>query len=419
MKEIQGGITAPQGFKAAGVHCGIKKNEPDLALIYSEIPAIAWGMFTTNKVKAAPVQVSIGKIRSRRAQAILANSGNANTCTGEKGIQDAQKMARLAAQELEIKEEMVLVASTGHIGKPLPMFQIETGIKQAKSLLSSEKGNEAAKAILTTDRSIKEIAVETDIPRRGKGKVKIGGIAKGAGMISPNLATMLCFITTDACITEDALEEAVRLAVNKSFNQISIDGDMSTNDTLYIMANGLARNKRIKTWRKKKKLRIKDENFDYFCQALDFVCISLAKLIVRDGEGATKFIEVKVEGASFSKDARRIARAVANSTLLKTAMAATHSDWGRVMAGLGVGRVMAALGAAHTKIDPNKVDVYFDEILTVKGGVRVDSVEKKLRKILKQDEVKITIQLNQGDCQTTFWGCDLTEEYVKINKRYV
>ncbi len=419
MKEIQGGITAPQGFKAAGVHCGIKKNEPDLALIYSEIPAIAWGMFTTNKVKAAPVQVSIGKIRSRRAQAILANSGNANACTGEKGIQDAQKMARLAAQELEIKEEMVLVASTGHIGKPLPMLQIETGIKQAKSLLSSEKSSEAAKAILTTDRSIKEIAVETDIPRRGKGKVKIGGIAKGAGMISPNLATMLCFITTDACITEDALEEAVRLAVNKSFNQISIDGDMSTNDTLYIMANGLARNKRIKTWRKKKKLRIKDENFDYFCQALDFVCISLAKLIVRDGEGATKFMEVKVEGAAFPKDARRIAKAVANSTLLKTAMAATHSNWGRVMAGLGVGRVMAALGAAHTKIDPNKVDVYFDEILTVKGGVRVDSVEKKLREILKQDEVKITIQLNQGDCQTTFWGCDLTEEYVKINKRYV
>lgn len=419
MKEIQGGITAPQGFKAAGVHCGIKKNEPDLALIYSEIPAIAWGMFTTNKVKAAPVQVSIGKIRSRRAQAILANSGNANACTGEKGIQDAQKMARLAAQELEIKEEMVLVASTGHIGKPLPMLQIETGIKQAKSLLSSEKSNEAAKAILTTDRSIKEIAVETDIPRRGKGKVKIGGIAKGAGMISPNLATMLCFITTDACITEDALEEAVRLAVNKSFNQISIDGDMSTNDTLYIMANGLARNKRIKTWRKKKKLRVKDENFDYFCQALDFVCISLAKLIVRDGEGATKFMEVKVEGAAFPKDARRIAKAVANSTLLKTAMAATHSNWGRVMAGLGVGRVMAALGAAHTKIDPNKVDVYFDEILAVKGGVRVDSVEKKLREILKQDEVKITIQLNQGDCQTTFWGCDLTEEYVKINKRYV
>ncbi len=421
MKEIQGGITAPQGFKAAGVHCGIKRNKPDLALIYSEIPATSWGMFTTNKVKAAPVQVSIKKIRSRRAQAILANSGNANACTGEKGIQDAQKMARLAAQELGIKEEMVLVASTGYIGKPLPMLQIGAGIKQAKPLLSSKKSEEAAKAILTTDRVIKEIAVETDIPRRGKGKVKIGGIAKGAGMISPSLATMLCFITTDACITEDALEEAIRLAVNKSFNQISIDGDMSTNDTVYIMANGLARNKRIKTWRKKKKLRVKDENFDYFCQALDFVCISLAKLIVRDGEGATRFMEVKVKGAAFPKDARRIAKAVANSTLLKTAMAATHSNWGRVMAGLGVGRVMAALGAAHAKIDPNKVDIYFDEILAVKGGIGVgiDLVEKRLREVLKEDEIRITIQLNQGSCQTTFWGCDLTEQYVKINKRYV
>ena len=421
MKEIQGGITAPQGFKAAGVHCGIKRNKPDLALIYSEIPATSWGMFTTNKVKAAPVQVSIKKIRSRRAQAILANSGNANACTGEKGIQDAQKMARLAAQELGIKEEMVLVASTGHIGKPLPMLQIGAGIKQAKPLLSSKKSEEVAKAILTTDRFIKEVTVETDIPRRGKGKVKIGGIAKGAGMISPNLATMLCFITTDACITEDALEEAIRLAVNKSFNQISIDGDMSTNDTVYIMANGLARNKRIKTWRKKKKLRVKDENFDYFCQALDFVCISLAKLIVRDGEGATRFMEVKVKGAAFPKDARRIAKAVANSTLLKTAMAATHSNWGRVMVGLGVGRVMAALGAAHAKIDPNKVDIYFDEILAVKGGVGVgiDLVEKRLREILKEDEIRITIQLNQGSCQATFWGCDLTEQYVKINKRYV
>ena len=421
MKEIQGGITAPEGFKAAGVHCGIKRNKPDLALIYSQIPATSWGMFTTNKVKAAPVQVSIKKIRSRRAQAILANSGNANACTGEKGIQDAQKMARLAAQELGIKEEMVLVASTGYIGKPLPMLQIGAGIKQAKPLLSSKKSEEAAKAILTTYRVIKEIAVETDIPRRGKGKVKIGGIAKGAGMISPSLATMLCFITTDACITEDALEEAIRLAVNKSFNQISIDGDMSTNDTVYIMANGLARNKRIKTWRKKKKLRVKDENFDYFCQALDFVCISLAKLIVRDGEGATRFMEVKVEGAAFPKDARRIAKAVANSTLLKTAMAATHSNWGRVMAGLGVGRVMAALGAAHTKIDPNKVDIYFDEILAVKGGIGVgiDLVEKRLREVLKEDEIRITIQLNQGSCQTTFWGCDLTEQYVKINKRYV
>jgi len=321
MKEIQGGITAPKGFKAAGVHCGIKKNKPDLALIYSDVPAIAWAMFTSNKVKSAPVQISIKKIRNRRAQAIVANSGIANTCTGERGVKDAQKMAQLTAQELKIGEEDALVASTGHIGEFLPMSKIEEGIKQAKPLLSSEEEQQAAQAISTTDSFTKEISVETDILGRGKNKVKMGGIAKGAGMISPNLATMLCFITTDACITEDALEEATRAAVNKSFNQISVDGDMSTNDTIFIMANGQAGNKRIKTWHKKKKLRVKDENFDYFSQALDFVCISLAKMIVRDGEGATKLIEVKVEGAPFPKDARRIARAVTNSSLVKTAIA--------------------------------------------------------------------------------------------------
>ena len=223
MKEIPGGITAPKGFRAVGVHCGIKKNKPDLAMIHSDVPAVAWAMFTTNKVKAAPVQVSMKKIRNHCAQAIIANSGNANTCNGERGIRDAQRMAELAAQELKIKEEDVLTASTGHIGEPLPMDKIEEGIKQAKPLLSSRGGRQAAEAIVTTDTFIKEISVETDISGRGKNKVKIGGIAKGVGMISPNLATMLCFITTNACITEDALEEAIKSAVNKSFNQVSID----------------------------------------------------------------------------------------------------------------------------------------------------------------------------------------------------
>ena len=410
MKEIQGGITAPKGFKSAGVHCGIKKNKPDLALIYSDVPALTWAMFTSNKVKAAPVKVSMRKIRNRRAQAIIANSGIANACTGERGIRDAQKMAKLTARELKLREEDVLVASTGHIGEFLPMSKIEKGIKQAKSLLSSEGAQQAAQAISTTDSFIKEVSVETDIPGKGKNKVKIGGMAKGAGMISPNLATMLCFITTDACISEDALEEATKTAINKSFNQISVDGDMSTNDTLFIMANGRAGNKRIKTWHKKKKLRVKDENFDYFSQALDFVCISLAKMIVQDGEGATKLIEIKVEGAPFPQDARRIARAVASSSLVKTAIAGASPNWGRVM---------AALGGAHTKIDPDKVDIYFDELLTVKNGIGVNSVKEKLRDVLKQNEIKIIIRLNQGSCQTTFWGCDLTEKYIKINKRYV
>jgi glutamate N-acetyltransferase/amino-acid N-acetyltransferase len=410
LKEVEGGITAPKGFKAAGVHCGIKKTEPDLALIYSEVPAVSFGMFTSNRVKAAPVDYSLRKIRRHRAQAIIINSGNANACTGEKGLKDAEKMARLIARELGVKEDVVLVASTGRIGEPLPMSKIETGIRQVAESLSFKGGHRAAQAILTTDKITKEIAVETNIPARGKGKVVIGGVAKGAGMISPNLATMLCFITTDACITEDALEEATRSAVNKSFNQISVDGDMSTNDSLFILANGLSRNKRIKTWYKKKKIKLKDENFDGFCQALDFACGSLARLIVRDGEGATKFIQVKVKGAPFPKDARRVARAVASSTLVKTAIAGASPNWGRVM---------SALGAAHAKVKPNRVDVYFDNFLVVKGGMGVDSVEGKLGEVLKQDEVKITIDLHQGKAKAIFWGCDLTERYVKINKRYV
>jgi len=410
MRQIQGGITAPEGFKAAGIHCGIKRNRPDLALIYSEVPAVSYAMFTTNKVKAAPVQVSIRKIRKMRVQAIVVNSGNANACTGQRGLRDAERMAELVAELLGINKEEVLVASTGIIGKPLPMEKIEKGIREAVSALSPQGAHRAAEAILTTDRAVKEIAVETDIPRRGKGKVRIAGMIKGSGMISPNLATMLCFITTDACIAEDALKEAMRSAISKSFNQISVDGDMSTNDSVFILANGLARNKRIKTWHKKEKRKIEDENFHYFQQALDYVCISLAKMVVRDGEGATKLIEVKVEGASFPKDARRVAKAVANSLLVKTAIAGASPNWGRVV---------AALGAAHTKIKPHKVDVYIGGVPVVKGGEGTNIDEKSLREILKRDKVEINIQLNQGDNKATFWGCDLTEEYVGINKRYV
>jgi len=409
LREIEGGITAPRGFEAAGVHCGIKKAHPDLALVYSSSPAVACGMFTTNKVKAAPIQVSLRKLRNRQAQAIVVNSGNANTCTGRQGIEDAEEMAAMAARELQISEDEVLVASTGVIGKSLPLSNIAEGIKKASQSLSREGGGEAARAILTTDTTAKEISVETDIAARGKKKVRIGGICKGAGMISPNLATMLCFITTDACITPDALQEATRSAVGKSFNQISVDGDMSTNDTLLVLANGLAGNKRIKTWRKKKKTRVKDENFNLFSRALDFVLIHLAKLIISDGEGATKFIEVKVNGAPFPKDARRIARAVANSNLVKAALAGASPNWGRVM---------AALGAAHTKINPDKVDIYFDDLRVVKRGMGAGVEEKTLRDLLRSKDIRITIDLNQGKNSTTFWGCDLTEKYVRINKSY-
>lgn len=409
MREINGGITAPEGFKATGVRCGLKEKNLDLALIYSGSPAVAWGMFTTNKVKAAPVKISLKKIRAYRAQAIVANSGNANACTGKKGLLDASKMTKITAQELKISSDNVLVASTGIIGKPLSMDKIEEGIKKAAQSLSSHGGDLAAQAILTTDKVVKQIALETDIPGRGKKKVKIGGITKGSGMISPNLATMLCFITTDACITKDALKEALQSAVNKSFNRISVDGDMSTNDTVIILANGKAGNKRIKTWRKKPTLRVKDENFQYFSEALDYLCIYLAKMIVKDAEGATKFVEIEVKGAPFPKDASRIARAVASSLLVKTAIAGASPNWGRIM---------AAIGSVHTKINPEKVDVYFNGLLVVRKGEAAGTELIKLREILSKESVKITVELNQGNCRTWFWGCDLTEKYVKINKRY-
>ncbi|HHF98960.1 MAG TPA: bifunctional glutamate N-acetyltransferase/amino-acid acetyltransferase ArgJ [Candidatus Aerophobetes bacterium] len=410
MKEIEGGITAPCGFKASGVHCGIKRNSPDLALIFSKFEAIAAGMFTINKVKAAPVVISQKKLRRGKARAIVANSGNANACTGKKGFENANRMCKVAARELGIDPQEVLVASTGVIGEQLPIEKIEEGIKAAAKNLSSQGSLNAAQAIITTDKKIKQIAVETEIPGQGKKKVKIGAIAKGSGMIAPNLATMLCFITTDACITLDALKEALRIAVDKSFNQISVDGDMSTNDTVIALANGKAGNKTIKTWKRKPTLRIKDENFDIFCKNLEYVCAYLAKEIVRDGEGATKIFEVKVEGAPFPKDARRIARKIATSNLVKTALAGASPNWGRIM---------AALGSAHTKVKLEKVDIIIEDIQVVKNGEAAGAPLSELRKRLLKNEISIVVKLNQGNCNSTFWGCDLTEKYVKINKRYL
>jgi len=384
LKEIEGGITAPCGFKA--------------------------GMFTINKVKAAPVVISQKKLRRGKARAIVANSGNANACTGKKGFENANRMCEVAARELGIDPQEVLVASTGVIGEQLPIEKIEEGIKAAAKNLSSQGSLNAAQAIITTDKKIKQIAVETEIPGQGKKKVKIGAIAKGSGMIAPNLATMLCFITTDACITLDALKEALRIAVDKSFNQISVDGDMSTNDTVIALANGKAGNKTIKTWKRKPTLRIKDENFEIFCKNLECVCTYLAKEIVRDGEGATKIFEVKVEGAPFPKDARRIARKIATSNLVKTALAGASPNWGRIM---------AALGSAHTKVKPEKVDIIIEDIQVVKNGEAAGAPLSELRKRLLKNEISIVVKLNQGNCNSTFWGCDLTEKYVKINKRYL
>ena len=410
MIEIEGGVTAPLGFSASGVYCGIKKGSPDLALILSEIRAVAAGMFTTNKVKAAPVVLSQRKIRKGGTRLIVANSGNANACTGKQGYTSAQKVCELVAQELDIDPEEVLIASTGVIGEQLPMDKIKEGLKSAARTLSSQGSHQAAEAILTTDRRIKELALQTGIAGQGKKMVRIGGIAKGSGMIAPNLATMLCFITTDACITPDALKEALSRSVNRSFNQISVDGDMSTNDTVIILANGKVGNKKIKTWRKKPTLRVEDENFDEFCRCLDYLCIYLARAIVEDGEGATRVFEVRVEGAPFPQDARRVATSVANSNLVKTAIAGASPNWGRIM---------SALGAAHTKVKPEKVDVLMNDILVVKNGESAGADLDALRKGLSEDTVHILIKLNQGGCSTTFWGCDLTEKYIRINKRYL
>ncbi|MBE0477603.1 bifunctional glutamate N-acetyltransferase/amino-acid acetyltransferase ArgJ [Candidatus Aerophobetes bacterium] len=410
MISIQGGVTSPLGFQASGVHCGIKKNSPDLALIYSEFPAVADGMFTTNKVKAAPVILSQKKMRKGQARVIVANSGNANACTGKKGFENALRICQMAAEILGIDSREVLVASTGVIGEQLPMDKVENGIRMAAKELSSQGSRQAVEAILTTDTNIKELALETDISGQGKKKVKIGGIAKGSGMIAPNLATMLCFITTDACITRDALREALQRAVDKSFNQISVDGDMSTNDTVIILANGKAGNKKIKTWRKKPTLRVKDVNFEKFCESLEHLCIYLAKSIVKDGEGATKMFEVKVEQAPFPQDARRVARAVADSNLVKTAIAGASPNWGRIM---------AALGSAHTRIRPERVDILINDVLVVRNGESEGASLSSLREVLSADNIKILIKLNQGMCEASFWGCDLTEKYVKINKRYI
>ncbi len=399
MKEIEGSITSVQNFKASSVSCGIKKNnQKDIALIYSTKPSIAAGVFTTNKAFSPTVQVCRENLLNPIARAVTINSGNANACVGSQGYSDAKKITQLTSHELKIPSQEVLIASTGIIGKKLPMEKIEKGIPNLISELDDNGGNDAAEGILTTDTFPKTAAVEINIEGT---KIRVAGMAKGAGMIHPNMATMLAFLTTDVVIKKSLLQKLLLEATEKSFNMISIDGDTSTNDTVLILANGSANNK----------ILVEDSSsLKVFEEALGYITSKLARLIVRDGDGATKLIEVKVEGAPFPKDARRIARAIASSSLVKTAIAGASPNWGRVM---------SALGAAHTKIDPDKVDIYFGSLLTVKNGVGIDAIGPKLREVLKQNEIRITIHLNQGNHQTTFYGCDLTEKYVRINKRYV
>ncbi|NPV54021.1 MAG: bifunctional glutamate N-acetyltransferase/amino-acid acetyltransferase ArgJ [Firmicutes bacterium] len=394
----QNGVTAPRGYMAAGVHCGVKKQGgKDLALICSEVEASAAGLFTTNKVKAAPVLLTLRNIAAGRAQAIVANSGNANACTGEAGMRDASRMAEVAASELRIAPDRVVVASTGVIGVKLPINEIEAGIREAAGRLSREGSQEAAEAILTTDTRTKEVAVDFTL---GPSRVWIGGMAKGSGMIHPNMATMLAFLTTDAAIDPGLLKTALRESVEKSFNMVTVDGDTSTNDMVAILANGLADNPKV---------TVPGRDFMEFKAALDGATMQLARMIAGDGEGATKFVEVRVLGAPTVTDARLAARAVASSNLVKAAIFGEDPNWGRII---------AAVGYSGTEFDPGKVDIFIGNVKTAGGGAAVPFNEEEARNELRKRDVVLTIDLRSGDQTATAWTCDLTYDYVKINASY-
>ncbi len=396
--EICGGITSPQGFVAGSAFCGIKaanKKNPDMALIYSrEESTVAAATFTTNKVKAAPVRVSAAHMKTPRIRAIIANAGNANACTGLAGIDNAKRMASATARALGVKDRQVLVCSTGRIGVDLPIKKMEATIKKLPKALQTNGSLKAAKAIMTSDTFAKEVAVELNIDGQ---TVRIGGIAKGAGMIDPNMATMLCFITTDAAIGKKELQHALSIAVEQSFNRITIDGDMSTNDTVIVLANGLAGNKPLKQ---------KQAGFEIFQNALNYVTRQLARMIVEDGEGVTKFVEVHVQGAATYHDARKAAEAVAKSTLVKCAWFGGDPNWGRIM---------DALGYCSVKIREEMVDVFYDGLIAVKNGMASKTPFSKLQQIVAKEKFTITIDLRLGSAEYIVYTTDLSTRYVELN----
>ncbi len=395
--DITGGVTSPLGFIAGSAYCGIKPtnaDRPDLALIHTPQPAIAAGVFTTNRVKAAPVRLSRMHVRSPDVRAIIANSGNANACTGLHGIDAAKRMARETAKALGLRDRQVLVCSTGRIGVPMPIEKIEAAIPRLTGACSSKGSAAAAKAIMTSDTFAKEMAVEFEIDGRA---IRIGGIAKGAGMIDPNMATMLCFLTTDAAIEKKLLTRALAVSVEQSFNRITVDGDMSTNDTVLMLANGAAGNK---------PLRYNTPAFRSFQSALDEVTKNLARMIVEDGEGVTKFVEVQVRGAANLSDARRAAEAVANSKLVKCAWYGSDPNWGRIM---------DAIGYSGAKIREELVDIYYDGVLAAKGGMVSRIPLEKLREIVAERKFTITIDLHLGSTDYMVYTTDLSVDYVKFN----
>jgi glutamate N-acetyltransferase/amino-acid N-acetyltransferase len=398
IKPIDGGVTAPIGFKAGGIAAGLKKNgQPDLAVIASDVPAVVAGIFTTNQVQAAPVVLSKERVKKGIARGIIANSGNANACTGPSGQQVALKMSAAAAKFLRTSEEQILVASTGVIGVELPVAKIETALTQNTDFLSDTGGAAAARAIMTTDTFPKEVAVEFEL--EGK-KARVGGIAKGSGMIHPNMATLLSFVTTDVAINKTMLDQAVTYAGDHSYNRITVDRDTSTNDCLIVLANGKSGNTMITG---------NGTAYDIFLDALTYVCRELAKMIARDGEGATKMVEIKIQGAASEDAAVQIGKSVATSNLVKTALFGEDANFGRIL---------AAIGYAGVPIQPDIINIFLGDLLVCQGGVGLAFDETKAKQILSQKDILITVELGQGPAEASIWTCDFSYDYVKINGSY-
>jgi len=405
MKQIDGGVTAAKGFKAASTAAGIKyKDRKDMAMIYSEVPCKAAGTFTTNLVKAAPVKWDKVVVEnSTCAQAVIVNAGIANACTGEEGLRYCMETAEAAAESLSIPVSSVLVASTGVIGKQLPMDRIVAGVKAMVPELDSsqESGTAAAIAIMTTDTVKKEVAVQFEV---GGKTITMGGMCKGSGMIHPDMCTMLSFVTTDVAISKELLQEALREDIKDTYNMISVDGDTSTNDTVLLLANGMAGNEEIQS---------KNEDYETFCKALNFINETLAKKMAGDGEGCTALFEVKIIGAETKEQAVTLSKSVITSSLTKAAIFGHDANWGRIL---------CAMGYSGAVFDPEKVDLYFEsaagKLKIIENGVALSYSEEEATRILSEPEVTATADIKLGEATATAWGCDLTFDYVKINADY-
>jgi glutamate N-acetyltransferase / amino-acid N-acetyltransferase len=398
MNIISGGVTSPEGFFATGVVGGIKKNgKKDLAIVCSDGTAAAAGVFTTNVVKGHSLQVTMEHIKSGYANAIVINSGNANACVGEQGYKDAREIASLTAELLDCDPVNILVGSTGVIGQPLNMALVRSGIRDATANVSADGGHDAVDAIMTTDTVVKEMAVELEIQDE---RVRIGAMAKGSGMIHPNMATMIGVITTDVNISKGLLDKALREVVKHTFNRVSVDGETSVCDMVLIMANGEANNAGIVR---------EDAEFERFKSALELICTSLARMIASDGEGATKLVEISLDGAFSEEDAYKAVSAIAKSPLVKTAIHGEDANWGRII---------TAVGYSGAKFDPNLVDIFIGDLMVCRNGVAVGFDEGKAKKILHEKEIKIKVSLKRGSYSDRMWTCDFSKEYVDINGSY-